>query len=936
MKQEFPGLTRYCCGDDFRLWDYDPAEAWLTVPGSLAVVHLDELLPLLARLARALRRVPPLPALFLLLGITRSSDDRMSTRLWASAKIRVEGILREMKAPEEIESFRSLLDDCRSSAQHVFAGLPGSFWVDPHRRERLTIAVFRQNARRRDIAIAESILEELEIILDQETERSALGSTLSALSKALDSSQVAEPFASPYAHVDRRPGRMRRALLELHAGLEYLANADVETLLGSRADATAEPAELDELADLNAEPEAAALSTAELLRRLDENKELRGLARLTRRCTAGLRIPMQRLDSSEDDLSGSASISNRGPLDRLLLSELANDDEQLALRVALGEALYVDHERAGAQERLGRAVLVDTGIRMWGKCRILATATALALRASAEPYAFRVYRSSSEGPVRSSFDQPSGVATHLGALDTAALPQRSLAPFLDCQPSVAWQRILITHRQVFAIPQFMRELRYAAGPGLRVLGLDDRGHIEERILTEHGETCGRTIQVDLPTHGLEPELALEQSSGLEADFYWSGPPAPKHVLCAPDGSRLIRLTTGLIVRWQNPAVFDWMHHPLPGPGKLVSSTAPSGHPLLFEVSETKIHLVVRPQRKSTLSWWSYDLHSAKEELCELPSRVTIDEHYGFKIRSAADLRLSGDKLRIGSNARAVLWTHGDREPEAAPVLPTPEYSFGEWAGDWGRGPFTRPGHPGSWIMAGDADWIRLAELDSSHLRSAPYPLSFAPTRDLRLVVSRDGKHASFAAREAPIFDLDSMQIVGHADWAPADGFFPHISFLDPDFADIYEPMQVMRRVTGIVVRDDRLLLLSRNHVFHALELARERAKTESCLTWSVHRLDDAEDLWQFTHAPKVSKVRIAKIKKRGRAMIDRNGILVLSCGRGDLPRLHCRLRMCSAGLRADISASNGMRCGDPEYVRDPNTSAEEMHALIVTILRAIE
>src|SRR5262249_43059870 len=58
---------------------------------------------------------------------------------------------------------------------------------------------------------------------------------------------------------------------------------------------------------------------------------------------------------------------------------LAYDDETLAMRIALKEALYIRRESPSHPTARRRAVLVDTSLRLWGRPRVYAAAVALAL-----------------------------------------------------------------------------------------------------------------------------------------------------------------------------------------------------------------------------------------------------------------------------------------------------------------------------------------------------------------------------------------------------------------------------------------------------------------------------------------------------------------------------------------------------------------------------
>jgi hypothetical protein len=119
---------------------------------------------------------------------------------------------------------------------------------------------------------------------------------------------------------------------------------------------------------------------ADLLEQLAEDSQTEGLARLTQRLIAALKIPMQSRSNSDQSFGGVSDITNRGNFDRLLLSELAHDDLSLMARLANNEALYLRREELPANHTRQRFILVDTSIKMWGTPRIFAIATALACR----------------------------------------------------------------------------------------------------------------------------------------------------------------------------------------------------------------------------------------------------------------------------------------------------------------------------------------------------------------------------------------------------------------------------------------------------------------------------------------------------------------------------------------------------------------------------
>ncbi len=116
----------------------------------------------------------------------------------------------------------------------------------------------------------------------------------------------------------------------------------------------------------------------DLLSELAQDQETEGLARLTRRVMAAIKIPLQSTGASDMPLGGVSDITNRGELDRLLLSELAHDDLTLTARLVNNEALYLRREEPPQDPIQQRVILLDATLRMWGLPKVFAMATALA------------------------------------------------------------------------------------------------------------------------------------------------------------------------------------------------------------------------------------------------------------------------------------------------------------------------------------------------------------------------------------------------------------------------------------------------------------------------------------------------------------------------------------------------------------------------------
>ncbi|MBP7558438.1 MAG: hypothetical protein KA821_19335 [Chitinophagaceae bacterium] len=120
------------------------------------------------------------------------------------------------------------------------------------------------------------------------------------------------------------------------------------------------------------------ISSDDLLTQMAKDRQLAGLAQLTRRLLAVIRVPLHTARQGALSYGGISDISNRGNYDRLLLSELAQDEELLMARLVNQEALFLQREEPPADPRKTRILLVDCSIRMWGLPRVFAFAAALA------------------------------------------------------------------------------------------------------------------------------------------------------------------------------------------------------------------------------------------------------------------------------------------------------------------------------------------------------------------------------------------------------------------------------------------------------------------------------------------------------------------------------------------------------------------------------
>jgi hypothetical protein len=116
-----------------------------------------------------------------------------------------------------------------------------------------------------------------------------------------------------------------------------------------------------------------------ILEELAADDKTAGLAALTLSVIAALNVPMHAQGASDLPLGGVSDLTNKGDFDKLLLSELAQDDDLLTARLVNNEALYLRREMPPVQPDRERVILLDTTLKMWGMPRPFALSAALAL-----------------------------------------------------------------------------------------------------------------------------------------------------------------------------------------------------------------------------------------------------------------------------------------------------------------------------------------------------------------------------------------------------------------------------------------------------------------------------------------------------------------------------------------------------------------------------
>lgn len=314
------------------------------------------------------------------------------------------------------------------------------------------------------------------------------------------------------------------ALTSMRAGLNRIDAGALRLRLRTGLDQLVKRAEIEPPADE---------SLRALISRLRDDPELSGLGRLAHDLLAAVQVPRTLSEPEELQLGGVSDITNRGPLDRLLTSELAHDDLTLAVRVATGEALYLRREAPPRSPVRARCVLVDCGIRLWGVPRVFAAAVGLALAAAADRRATTAaWRATADGIEPLDLRTRAGLIALLAQLEAAPQPAGALGRFFEEVDRVgeSADAILITHEDVLADPDFRRALDGLTNRQFYVATVDREGRFRLCVRSRRGTKLIREARFDLdrllPPPRRPAQALIRHDSGSDLPAILSVKPFP--------------------------------------------------------------------------------------------------------------------------------------------------------------------------------------------------------------------------------------------------------------------------------------------------------------------------------------------------------------------------------------------------------------------------
>jgi len=448
---------------------------------------------------------------------------------------------------------------------------------------------------------------------------------------------------------------------QIHIVAEGLKHHTAESLtlrLRTGLDALPKPAGVD-------------LATAEQARKLIEelgrDREFGAVARAARELMAAVRLPRRLGEREQLAIGGVSDITNRGPLDRLLLSELAHDDLTLSVRVALNEALYLRREPPVREPPGTLALLLDSGVRLWGVPRLLATAVALALLARDKQHntvlAWRAHGRQLHPVDLFSRD---GLIQHLSSLETDAQPGEALPAFAaSLAPGALSQSVLITHRDTLADPEFRQLLgRHPGAPGF-IATVDGGGRFELHVLPLTGRPPLCEADLDLK-HILAdqktiPPLKVEVDPALPAIFGLQPLPFLLPLIAPVDnwakdaeGNNLAITQSYQLARFQSPEKGV----------RFLSYDSPAGKTIWMECLNETVHLLKDSRNHRPARLCSQSIAGGSLRTVDLVSGEDIlaVHRYGetLMLIRAHDVRAYAlnDGRLLGRAVNPHTWSHG--------------------------------------------------------------------------------------------------------------------------------------------------------------------------------------------------------------------------------------------------------------------------------------
>lgn len=327
-----------------------------------------------------------------------------------------------------------------------------------------------------------------------------LGLPLENWSLDLSTSRDVQPDSTPLV-------RELLAFLRIASDLANNISADsVDELISTVRTGFPELEQIQPAKDVQIEQRSLREQTRELIQDLLDDPELGPVARLTKKLVSSISLPRRISRQEELTIGGFSDISNRGQVDKLILSELAHDDLTLSVRIALNEALYLRRECPSVQQPMSRWVFIDNSLPMWGIPRIYALSAVLALNATTDATTkVRCFstRKKQASYLPSLIEVPLGnraeVLEHFSNLGTSAEPSKHLQEFFQqaAQDTTVHDPVVVTSADTMQSKHFRMQLDKLWNSTLWMIVVHRGGNLEILKKSPQGFSSFRKIELAL-------------------------------------------------------------------------------------------------------------------------------------------------------------------------------------------------------------------------------------------------------------------------------------------------------------------------------------------------------------------------------------------------------------------------------------------------------
>ena len=217
---------------------------------------------------------------------------------------------------------------------------------------------------------------------------------------------------------------------------------------------------------------------------LEARERLAGSVPMVAQLVAALTLPPRRLAHRALPSGGYADVATRGRPEQILPSQFAVDDVEFLRRFAENELLYFHREEPHAPVTEELVLLIDQGVRTWGRVRHALVASALAFGKLAGRRKLRllVGGTSSQGRL---FDPLQIGDEALGVLwessDLSPNPSLALEQVLETSGAGRRDVVVLSHPRSVAEPDFAAAGRRAsAGTRVFSVAIDEPGQVQFR------------------------------------------------------------------------------------------------------------------------------------------------------------------------------------------------------------------------------------------------------------------------------------------------------------------------------------------------------------------------------------------------------------------------------------------------------------------------